>query len=403
VVIVVVAAIVGGLYATHTGPFHTNGTGSGNGGSSSGAGETYSQAAAAAQPTTSSVAGGPWSIAGGVGVVTTSAVAVNASTINASFGAGLCKPIFLSTESSVTSIPSTTTSASAGTTNAWVVFFSNSAASVLEVAVFGGVATPLLTISVYGSCGLPASSVGLPGTYVNSPAAALLAFNGGGSAFVAAHSTYDLEEILVPTVTATIGGTPLTTGASWEISYTDCNIAADNGGTFGGAAPAQFLASINATTGAWIRGLNTTNECPSAAGGGGTSGKNTLSAVTEAFAFTQQHTSKTSYWNNGSLYTTLTALSAGDLVVSIENNTTGAAISTTGMTLQIVNITLVTLSVYNFGTSTWSDPGVSIGVSGAYVVFSLNSTSSLKGDKFVITATSAAPATGSESAALGKT
>jgi hypothetical protein len=402
VVIVVVAAIVGGLYATHSGPFHANGTGAGNGASSSGSGETYSQAAAAAQPATSSVAGGPWSVAGGVGVVISSAITVNSSTINASFGGGLCNPVFLSSDSSLSSIPSTSTTASAGLTNAWVVIFSNAAAGVLEVAVFGGVATPILTIAAYGSCGLAASAVTLPGAYVNSPAAALTAFNEGGSAFVAAHTSYNLEEVLVPTVTATIGGHVTTTGASWEISYTDCNIALDDGSTFGDAAPAQFLASVNATTGAWIRGFNTTNECPSLNGGGGTSGKNTLQAVTEAFVFSQQHTSKTAYWNNGSLVTTLSALTAGDLVISIENNTTGVAVSTTGMTLEIVNITLVTLSAYNFGTNTWSAPSVSIGVSGALNVFSLSSTSSLKGDKIVITATSAAPATGSESAPLGK-
>jgi hypothetical protein len=403
VVVVVIAAVVGGLYATHSGPFHTNGSGAGSPGGSSGSGGTYSAAASAASPTTSSVAGGPWTLAGGVGVVTSSSVAVNSTTINASFGGGLCRPDFLSTDSSITSIPSSSNAASTGLTNAWVVFYSNASAGILEVAVFGGVATPLLTIGAYGSCGLGASSVGLPASYLDSPAAAAIAFNEGGSTFVASHSSYNLEEILVPTVTDTIGGKTTTTQASWEIDYTDCNIALDDGTTFGSAAPAQFYASVNATSGAWIRGLNTTFACPSLTGGAGVTAKNSLENVTDDFAFTQQHTSKTAYWNNGTLYTTLSALTVGDLAISVENNTTGAAVSTVGMTLQIVNITLATLSVYNFATSTWSNPSVSIGVASALDLFSLNSTSSLKGDKFVLTATTSAPATGSISTALGKT
>jgi hypothetical protein len=406
-VVVVVAAVLGGLYATHSGPFQANGSSSPGGGG--GSGETFSQAAALAQPSTSPVSGGPWTLVGGVGVVTSSAITVNDTTLNTSFAGGLCQPHFLSSESSVTSIPSTSTSGSSGTTNAWLIIYANATAGALEVAVFGSVVAPVLTIAVYGSCGLGASALSLGANYVNSPAAETTAYNEGGSTFVAAHPSYNVEEILVPTVTEKIDGITTTSGSTWEIAYTDCNVAADDGATLGGAAPAQFLASINATTGTFIRGIDSTTACASSGGaggggggGGGGNAKNTFSNVTEAFFFSQQHTSKTSYWNNGSLVTTVTNLTAGEVTISIENNTTGVAVSTTGMTLQIVNISLAVISVYSFTTNTWNNTAISVGNALTLTVFALNSTASLKGDKFVVTAIGSAPVTGSVSAVLGK-
>jgi hypothetical protein len=410
VAVVVVAAVLGGLYVTHSGPFRGSGsgtTGGGGGGPGSGSGETYSAAAALAGPSTSSVSGGPWSLAGGVGVATTSAATVNTTTLNTTFAAGLCHPHILSTASSLSSVPSTSASASSGVSNAWVVLYVNSTAGVLEVAVFGGVVTPLLTIGIYGGCGTGVAAVSLPSGYLDSPAAAATAYNNGGSGFVASHSAYDLEEVLVPAVTVNSSGTLSSTPSTWEITYTDCNVAADDGTTLGGAAPAQFTAGINATSGAFIRGFPSTIGCASATGsggggGGGSTAKNTFQNVTEDFVFTQQHTSKTTFWNNGSLVTTLTNLTAGGVTVTIENNTTGVAVSTSGMTFQIVNITFAWISVYNFSSNTWNNTGASIGDPLAYTVFSLNSTASLKGEKIVLTATASAPVTGSTSAVLGK-
>jgi hypothetical protein len=407
VVIVVIAAVVGGLYAAHIGPFASSS--SGPGGGASGSGETYSQAAAAAQPTTSSVSGGPWTLSGGAGVVVSNSVAINATVINATSGGGGCGTQLLSGASSITSIPGTSSSPSSGTSNAWIVYYSNATSALLEVAVFGGTATPLLTQGEYGGCLTGLSGLGLPANYVDSPAAATTAYNAGGSSFVTAHPSFNLEEILVPSVTVTYGGYVTTTPASWEISYTDCNLAADDGTTLNGAAPAQFTASVNATTGGLVRGLNATTACPSlgpSKGGGGPPVKNSLANVTEYFTWEQQHMGHAAYWNNGSFYTTLNTLTTGDLTVSIENNTTDAAVSTAGMTLQVITSGgsgYVFLSTYNFTTNTWNDTSVGIGTaSSATNILTLNSTSSLKGDNIVLTATNSAPATGSVSAALGK-
>ncbi len=407
-VVVIVVVILVGLDLGHVGPFSTSGSGTGTPGGGGGSGQTYTDAVATAQPSTSSVPGGAWTATAGISVDVATSHAVNSTDLTSlSSGAG-CGAKLLSSSSSITSIPSTSTSASSGTSNAWIILFSNKTLAVLEVAVFSGTATPLLTLTSYGSCVSTTNALSLPSPLVNSPAAALVAYNSGGSAFISAHHLYDLAEILTPTVTISFGSFKHVLPAAWEISYTTCNMGADDGTTLGGEVAQGFVASVNASTGALVRALNeSTVTCPSATpggGGGGGGAKNTLKNVTYVFVLSQQHAGPGAFWNNGSLVTSLSSMTVGDLTVAIENNTTGAAVSTSGITLAVIGgFSFAVLSVYDFSTNTWNNTAVGFGTSASAThILSINSTMSLKGDKIVLTATSAAPATGSVSAPLGK-
>jgi len=263
-VVVVAAAVVGGLFATgtlHLSSASSKSTGSPSGGS--GAGESYSAAASAAAPTVSSVSGGPWTLAGGTGVVIASSVTVSSAELNATAAGGGCKPQLLAGASAITTIPATTSSASSGDSDAWVVWYVDASYQVLEVAVFGGVATPVLTLSVYGGCASTLTGIALPSSYVDSPSAAATAYKDGGSAWIGAWPNYDMTEILVPGATVTVDDKPTSLPSTWEVSYTTCDLGSGTGATLGGQMPAEYTVSINASSGAFIRGYNSTTACPS--------------------------------------------------------------------------------------------------------------------------------------------
>jgi hypothetical protein len=395
-VVVVAAVVLAGLYVGHVGPFSTSNTGSTGPGGGSGPGETYAQAAASAQPAATSVSGGPWNLGGGVGVLDSTTLAVNETLLNATAGAG-CTVTVLSTASSVTSIPATSAAPNAGTSNAWLIGFANASLGTLEVAVFGGVATPLLTQTEYGGCLPGLTAVGLPTPYVNSPAAAEVAYADGGSDFVSTHMGYDIEEILVPGETFQGHTLPST----WEIDYTDCNLGAGDGTTLNGEAPAQFLASVNATTGLQFRGLNTTTACPTVSSSHTGGGKPTFESQLAEFNFPFQQQVGANYVTNGTLFlTTISPFPARDVTVAIKNATTSDPVSTAGITLELQNYTTGEVwSVYNFTTNTWND--TSTNLESVYGQFSIISTTELINDKIVLTATSAAPVTGSVHVPIG--
>jgi len=266
-VVVVAAAVVGGLVATgtlHLSSASSKSNGSGSPGGNSGAGESYSAAASAAASTVSSVSGGPWTLAGGTGVVIASPVTVTASELNATAAGGGCKPQLLAGASGITTIPATTSSASSGDSDAWVVWYVDASFEVLEVAVFGGVATPVLTLSVYGGCATSStlSGIALPSDYTDSPSAAATAYKDGGSAWIGAWPNYDLTEILVPGTTITVDDKSTSLPASWEVTYTTCDLGAGTGATLGGQMRAEYAVSINASSGAFLRGYNSTAACP---------------------------------------------------------------------------------------------------------------------------------------------
>jgi hypothetical protein len=408
-VVVIIAALLGGLWAAKVGPFAPASSSSSSSPPPSSSGETYSAAAATATPSASSVGGGPWKIAGGVSVVISTSITVNSTALNSTAAGAGCHARLLSQASGITSIPGTSASASSGLSNAWIILFANASIGILEVAVFNGVATPLLTLSIYGGCSTGVSAVGLPSSYVDSPAAASLAYNYGGSAWVKAWPSYDLEEILVPSISVTFGGHTTTENATWEVVYTDCNLGADDGTTLGSyQSPAQLTVSINATTGAFVRALNTTTACASASsgggGGGGGGGKPSLSSSCYLPFSEESSTPPPTYWNNGSLICTIKALTGADVTVSIENSTTSSPVSTTGFTLEVMNeTTLAVVSTYNFGTNTWSSPGADVESLYGPLFWVLVTSATMAGNKIVVTATASAPATGSISGVLGGT
>lgn len=365
----------------------------------SGAGETYSAAAAAAESPAAGVAGGPWKLAGGTGVVLPSAVAVNSTLLNESAAGAGCTGHLLSGASGITSFPSTSSAPSSGLSNTWDVWFVNASLGILEVAVLNGVATPFLTAMPYGGCDSTVTAVVLPSDYVDSPEAASVAYADGGSAWISAWPQYVLEEILVPSTTITIGTTSSTLWSTWEVTYTNCN-PNEEGSTLGGGSPAQFTASINATTGAFIRGINTTTSCPVLKGGGAGGAKPTLASSCYFFSYEDNETP--TYYNNATLACVSISLKADDLTASLVNNTTHAAVATTGFTLEIVNdTTLAVESTYSFSTGKWST-NVSVGGLSSENEFVLITPRSMAGDNLVLTATSFAPATGSITTYLGQ-
>lgn len=388
IVVIVAAVVLAGLYFGGVGPFAAakTKTSSGNNG---GAG-TFSEAATTATPSVSSVNGGPWTLIGGVGVQISTPVAVNATALNATASGGGCSAKVLSGASSVTSIPSSTSSPSSGLTDAWIIWYANASDGVLEVAVFGGSATPIITLGIYGGCATGVTALNLPSDYIDSPAAAATAADAGGASFQGKYGSVDVEYILVPSVSTSFGGTAIS--ASWDIEYTTCALGADNGKTLSGEAAAQFTASINATSGTLIQSENTTAACTSASGPGG--GTTALSSDCYTLPFQEENMGAT-YWNNGTLACSVDTLTAGDLTVAVENNTTSAAVSTSGFTLQILNLSNdAVVATYNFGTNTWSVPSTPVGFS-FFDEWVLTTPASMSGNKLVISATDSAPVTGS--------
>jgi len=402
VIVVAAAAVLGGLFAA--GVFNSGSKSSSSPGGGGGSGETFSQAASAAAGVTGSVSGGPWTLVGGVGTVLANAVTVNQTLLNSSASASGCHSHLLSQASSVTSIPSTSAAPTSGDSDAWVVWYSNASLGILEVAVFAGTATPILVESTYGSCETSVTSVSLPSSFVNSPSAASTAYSNGGSAWIASWPTYDIEEILVPGTNITVGSSTTFLPSTWEVTFTTCNLGAEDGSTLGGQAASQFTASIYSSNGTFERGTTTSTACATSShgGGGGGGGKSKLSSCVGFFG--QENVTATTYWNNGTaVCASVSTLTVGDLTVTVENNTTHAAVATTGFVLEVENVSSgAVLSVYNFGTNSWNATGVAV-FSDASVenYFVLVTPASMAGENIVFTATASAPATGSLALALG--
>jgi hypothetical protein len=275
--------------------------------------------------------------------------------------------------------------------------------------VFAGTATPVLTQAIYGDdCNSGAvSKILLPSNYVDSPTPSAVAYSAGGSAFVAAHSGgWEVASLLIPGVqTSTV-----TTQPSWEVTYTDCNEAADNGTTYGGAPVAEFTASVNATSGKLITTTNQSYACSSSSGHPGGS-KPTFTSSFD-FSLTQQNNSPplptTPYWNNGTLVNTYphisTAFDLNELTIAIVNNTTKASVSTSGYALYVENTSSgAILSSYDFSTNTWNNTAISI-TSISYDEWDqlvLVTPTNQQGNTMIATASAGAPVTGSISEWLG--
>jgi hypothetical protein len=395
----VVVIIVAGLYVVGVGPFSKVGSAS-----TPPADElTFKEAAAVAAPVTPGVPGGPWTVYGGGGIQSPVSVPLGASQLAATFRIAGCPGTLLSGSSTVGSVPASTSLGSSGRSAAWVIDFINAAGETLRVAVYGGVATPVLEYKGEAGCSPEATVGGLPASYVDSPTSASTAFAAGGSTFAAAHASIDVENLLVPQITITGSGTPATTPAEWRVTLTTCNLADPTGATLGGTSPAWFDAVVNASDGQLVSAQNLTTACPVVTGSTGNTTTTSLPEHTSDFEMFQVHVGN-SFWNNGTFLNNATAygIPVGDLVVSIENSTTGAAVPTTGFTLAIVVTgSSYVLSAYSFGTNTWNVTEAYTGQPADHNGLALETPGSMSGEKIVLSASPAAPFTGSVSARLG--
>ncbi|HTT25543.1 MAG TPA: hypothetical protein VMH90_01085, partial [Thermoplasmata archaeon] len=218
VVVVVIILLLAGLYAAGVGPFSKSGSGSSTGGGA----DTFSQAASAASPAATGVAGGPWTVIGGSGVLTASSFSVNSTFFETEAAASGCDGKLLTGSSTISSLPSSTEAPVNGATPIWVIYFDNSTGGVLEVAVIGGTATPVVTFVSFGPCG-ESPTLNLPTNHIDSPAAAAAALSDGGTTYSAAHSSFSTIFVLVPGTSATYSGHTVTVPASWEVELTNCN------------------------------------------------------------------------------------------------------------------------------------------------------------------------------------
>jgi hypothetical protein len=257
VVVLVASAVMGGLLAKDLPRVTSAGSAAAQGAAP---GVAYSQAAAMAATSAASVPGGPWSAVGGLGLIVRSAVPTSTAELNATLAPDVCAAQLLSGASSVTSIPATTSSASSGQSEAWLVLFTNASAGLLSVAVLAGSSTPLLTYTYLGACAATGISLSLPPDYLNSPAAAATAASHGGSAWAGSRATYDVEEYLSAEVTFA-GEVPITTPSIWEVSYTTCDLGSSDGATLDGQAAATFSSLVYASNGTFLGAGNSSAAC----------------------------------------------------------------------------------------------------------------------------------------------
>jgi hypothetical protein len=373
-VVVILAVILGGLYAAGDFKPASSSSGSSPGG---GSGETFK-----------------WTLAGGSGVSLSSSVAVNQTLLNESFDFG-CHTQALPGAATLTSFPATTSPASSGDSNFWVVVFGNSTGTALEVAVIDGVATPVLIVPSFETCGMSSDLLNLPTDIEDSPTPAAAAWADGGSAYAGTQSTYDVELIVLNV--SELGG-PI-----WAITYTNCNPSEPTtGATLDGNSPAQFTAVFYAVNGTLAFSDNTHTACPvlagSGGGGGGGGGKVNLDNCDSDFiAF--QYNNSTTYWYNGTAdcSTGSAVVTTGDVTVSaVTNTSTPTSVSTVGWTLTIQNIsTGANLSHYDFTTNTWNNTSTPIlSILSIDNLLILTAPSNVSADNLLITATSSAPVTG---------
>ncbi len=181
---------------------------------------TYLNAAAASDPLAGSTAGGNWSLVVAAGVeLSEAAVASTSATVGggctyASPGGGPPPPTVY--------VPNYAGSFESGKSPWWAMAYYRSATQqVLLVEVVNGTANALLVAS--GNCTASfASLTAIPSSgLADSPASASAVWNGGGSAFVAAHAnlTYNAEFALLGGGSACLNSL----GVCWGYLYTPCN------------------------------------------------------------------------------------------------------------------------------------------------------------------------------------
>lgn len=217
----------------------------GGGGSSA----IFSAAEASAMTASSSYQGGGWSAVVGEALAIPASYSFSGQRLtNLSSN---CTISWIGSEPASVTIPATSSSASAGASNAWVIFLSQKAGSAyLLVIVLNGAPTLLYTASG-GACTFY-SELSLSGL-IDSPQAVNAANGAGGSAFLSSHTGVSKVFFVIGSSKLISGGF----GGLWEIVYSTCTINQASGTGF------EFNATLNGTTGAVIHSGTESLSCAS--------------------------------------------------------------------------------------------------------------------------------------------
>lgn len=253
-IVVAIVALVAGLWAAGVGPFARP--------PGAGAQETFREAAAVGLGAADEESGGPWTAVAGEGLQLTIAASSNVSEAARAFALPGCNASTLLDAATTLRLPASTTLSTSGEAASWLITYLGNG-GLLVVAVLSGSASALVKLAGPGCALLQAGlSVSLPPDYLDSPAAVRDALADGGATFAAEHSAIDLSYLLTPEISASIGGTGFSQGASWEVEITNCDLSGTLGATLDGEPPALFQVAINATSGVGTTPTSGATSCP---------------------------------------------------------------------------------------------------------------------------------------------
>jgi hypothetical protein len=215
--------------------------------------ETFSQAENVANGAASSVAGGPWYAAVGVGVVTRTAVLEPTTNLSALFKLANCTFAWPGGEPANFGVPATPVSAAVGTAAYWTFGLKNASNGLLLEAVSDGVASALLEASGAKCAETVSYLAQLTPGIIDSPAIVGTVNQIGGSAFLLAHPNATM-------VWGVIGGVQLgllgSTSPEWYVEYTSCTLP-----TSVGEVGATFNASVGGTSGVVLNSFTGPTDC----------------------------------------------------------------------------------------------------------------------------------------------
>jgi len=401
--VVVIVVVIAALWAGGVGPFSKSSTG--------GSVETLATASGQAQSAADGQSsGGSWTLESAVGFLAPVSGSENISSLSALASESGCTFKWASGAPQTISVSGSSVSPSSGEASAWIFSYYGSS-EILDVWESGGSAYALFSLSG-GDCALLSDlTVSSSSSTPNSASVAAAAWADGGSAFASNHTggvstTYDYTAA----TSISVDGFTDTTPGSWTVSLSNCNDFASTASTFDGKAGSTFSVDVNVTTTIATDPTVTPTTCSSgisglggSSGGSGGSGGSSVAFSSNAeasFPFETNNSAGT-YYNNGSLivFGSGITLTLGELTVSIENASTGSAVSTSGFSLAYLNIeTSAVDATYDFTSNTWSDASLAVG---STYEFELVTPHSMAGDQIVFTASSSAPVTGSVSSTIG--
>ncbi|MCI4368261.1 MAG: hypothetical protein L3K09_01680 [Thermoplasmata archaeon] len=234
-VVVVLALVVGSLWAAGVGPFVRAPT-------PLPSNATFSQARAAADRATNPFRGGGWMLIGAAGISSQYGATLPFTGYNLTPNCSLV-PIPGGAQS--LTLPAAPASGPAGAAPLWLFIYRNSSLGVLVVTISGGSAQLAATLSPGNGCttyeDLSALVLGVSGSVTDSPQAISAANSVGGSAFLTAHPGATIALLLGGPVG--FGGVQVRP-AAWMVTYTLCHPTSGSSAT-----EPYFNATVDASTG----------------------------------------------------------------------------------------------------------------------------------------------------------